>query len=1199
MKYNKLIGIIITVLLCASMVMAGPFRVDENLEMGTNDIYNATNINATYFYGTLIGSWTPAGDVDMMGYSAYNLADLNATAIYQGGNIVLDSSDEANLNVNHSDTSTLAATATTWDGETSQANLNVNSSNYWDSLDTPLDITALGTIGSATSITSTAFVGPLTGNADSATTWDGETSQANLNVNSSNYWDGIDTPGDFAAITASGLITANEFTGAQNWTDNQNYPTACPADTFATQIGDTITCTAISDVYLLNSGDTGAGPYNFTGNVEIGTADGSAAELHVSNADSGVDCIASTRGCFENSGTTYLGILGGTGNTVGINVGDPDDADIGGINYANSLDKWTIRAGTTNVVDIDSVSVDVLGSAYLDVAGAGTTINGLVIDGSGIDIKRSGGSGNIRFFNDTAGSVGWVMYMSDPTNWDLRTHASNRDGADYIISKNYNTAALFNVDIDTGDTSIAGTLDVVQTGVTGNTGYFYRNLASASTDDVVFEVIQDNAGDNQGAMVVQQDGAGNAISVSNYGSGVGIYLKQNTLSVNEAMWAYSNVDGTSNKPLVFVEVDNVAFDQEALYIQNDGIAEAIFVQNNGAAEGLQIDQNGNGRGIYVDNAGTGEGIRVYQSNDASGAAYYYRDLSSLSTTGIGQNKATATGTNYFFRNLDAADTAGAVMFIEQDHITDDQPALKVQQDGTGNAVQLTTNLNGISVINAGDAGYGLFVQSVGDSRALNILKGVGVRDAILLENDGTGSAISINQDGDTGTAGAVNIENTANNGIGLNVYSNEDAAATNPLVYIEADNPLFDQAALKIQQDGTAEGIYIDQTGTGLGLRVANSGPGAGVFIDQNGDAIALNIDSEATSTGSLGVKVDMGGAGGRVFDFAASSDQAFRQQLTSDNPTWYMQRNADSGTTGGEMFRIVQDNAADDQEALVVIQDGTSNWAQKITTAGFGLTVENSGVGDGVLVDQDGNGIGLNIDSEASTATQYGLNVVTTGTGATAGYFGSGSTHYTLLGQRYGTPNGGNVFYRDYASAVTASPLVIITQDNAGDDQQALLVQQDGTGKAIDTPTGVSTLNSYYGEMYTYDSTTATTFAASDVYYNITVDMAVGELNGFTYSSGVLTVPETGVYRCGFSDSFSGGNNIEFHAAIGINGVRSQMCHIQRKLGAGGDVGVAAGSCVLSLTAGDDLTLMMENVDDTTNPTVHDANVNCVWVGY
>jgi len=144
---------------------------------------------------------------------------------------------------------------------------------------------------------------------------------------------------------------------------------------------------------------------------------------------------------------------------------------------------------------------------------------------------------------------------------------------------------------------------------------------------------------------------------------------------------------------------------------------------------------------------------------------------------------------------------------------------------------------------------------------------------------------------------------------------------------------------------------------------------------------------------------------------------------------------------------------------------------------------------------------------------------------------------------------------------------------------------------------TGILTTNNPYGEMYIFDGSTETVFGSSDKYYNITIGMTQGLINDFTYSSGVLTVPTTGIYDCDFSVSFSGTANNEYHTAIGVNGGRNIKCHNHRKLGAGGDVGDTGGSCFLSLNANDELTIMMENEDSSGNPTVHDSNLNCIWM--
>ena len=103
MKSEKIVFILFIVFILSILsVFAGdPYRMDENLEMGENDIYNITNVNGTYFWQN-------------------GLAVLDTNSSITSSNI-----NQSELNVNNSDY---------WDNETSQADLNVNSSTWWNSV---------------------------------------------------------------------------------------------------------------------------------------------------------------------------------------------------------------------------------------------------------------------------------------------------------------------------------------------------------------------------------------------------------------------------------------------------------------------------------------------------------------------------------------------------------------------------------------------------------------------------------------------------------------------------------------------------------------------------------------------------------------------------------------------------------------------------------------------------------------------------------------------------------------------------------------------------------------------------------------------------------------------------------------------------------------------------------------------------------
>ena len=72
---------------------------------------------------------------------------------------------------------------------------------------TALNFSCNGCIGGTQVKESSLSKVPSASAADTATTWDGETSQANLNVNSSNKWDGLNTPADINTFGGIGGIT--------------------------------------------------------------------------------------------------------------------------------------------------------------------------------------------------------------------------------------------------------------------------------------------------------------------------------------------------------------------------------------------------------------------------------------------------------------------------------------------------------------------------------------------------------------------------------------------------------------------------------------------------------------------------------------------------------------------------------------------------------------------------------------------------------------------------------------------------------------------------------------------------------------------------------------------------------------------------------------------------------------------------------
>ncbi|MEA3430329.1 MAG: hypothetical protein U9R08_03575 [Nanoarchaeota archaeon] len=144
-------------------------------------------------------------------------------------------------------------------------------------------------------------------------------------------------------------------------------------------------------------------------------------------------------------------------------------------------------------------------------------------------------------------------------------------------------------------------------------------------------------------------------------------------------------------------------------------------------------------------------------------------------------------------------------------------------------------------------------------------------------------------------------------------------------------------------------GISVDNTGaTGNALGVKQDGTGDGIFLDQNGNGTALRIDSE--EVGGTTFSIENSDSTNTMMILARNGNAEVvrlnRDQTSSDGTNLFY-RDLDSTNTAGALMNVVNDNSGDDQNALKIQQDGT---------------------GSGIFIDQNGNGNSLYIDSESTT---------------------------------------------------------------------------------------------------------------------------------------------------------------------------------------------------------------------------------------
>lgn len=244
------------------------------------------------------------------------------------------------------------------------------------------------------------------------------------------------------------------------------------------------------------------------------------------------------------------------------------------------------------------------------------------------------------------------------------------------------------------------------------------------------------------------------------------------------------------------------------------------IANTGNVVGLAVVQNdttNNPRGITIGNSGTGNSLYILPtgatgtSASSSGALL----LDNTSNSGFGAN---------IYSNLSTM--SNALTFMKLDHASATGQVLRLDNDGTGNTLQI--NANG---------------------------------------NVGTGNT----------TSGAVLINNTNNTGYAMNIYSNAGASA-GALVRINAANSLFDQVALYIINNGTDGGaanirldglapqiefVETDQVGT----------DGSGKFeAGVNGDIFYISGRNSTNTSFEDTFKVDRLANGGGIRLFGTTS---------------------------------------------------------------------------------------------------------------------------------------------------------------------------------------------------------------------------------------------------------------------------------------------------------------------------------------
>jgi len=143
---------------------------------------------------------------------------------------------------------------------------------------------------------------------------------------------------------------------------------------------------------------------------------------------------------------------------------------------------------------------------------------------------------------------------------------------------------------------------ITQTKTTGNALLVQRDLAAASTSAAVVKILQDNATDDQNALLVQQDGASTGLKISQNGNGeAGLKIEGTGVPTVAMLYSYATAAAAN---AIYAQADGA--DASALRVVSD-------TGNNPSTNGLiNVDKLATGAGNVLDigNAGTGASIKI-------------------------------------------------------------------------------------------------------------------------------------------------------------------------------------------------------------------------------------------------------------------------------------------------------------------------------------------------------------------------------------------------------------------------------------------------------------------------------------------------------------------------------------------------------------------------------------------------------------
>ena len=564
-------------------------------------------------------SWSPSGNVDLKDY--WNMTNLNYfDSFTMNGNVLFNDYNATGINflnvttIESSDyglvEDDIPDLTSTWDNQ-----MDADRLTGVDYLNNKITLDALNIT------TPTGLNNKITLDALNITTPTGLNNKITLNW--ANITSKFITAIDDIYIYMSGTTaTLNETklnqtiqTNSLNWTYLQNYPAVCPEGSYLTQLNDSVTCTTPSE-YLLRSGGNMTGAINNLSQSFISNGENLISYWAFDEESGSIayDSAGSNDG--EISGAT-LNASGKFGNAYDFD-GVNDYVNIGTVGQFDEDDNFTISGWTYRTSNINhqplfsnyrifvfdnyfsfksSTSGDLITyyTAKLNTwehfvgtykkEGTTSTMS-IYIDGSFVcsSTKENFVSDYSIFFTSKIGRTdhSFINYYTGSIDevriWN-RTLTQTEITAEYLLSPHASGSP-------DGDKLRKTGGKIIQSSLIGNALWIYRNLASASTNSPLVFIEQDNAGDDQYSLLVQQD-AGTITSRfenNQYGANTNyVFFGPSTTSNGRTAFFYRNLNSTyTSAPVVAINNVNADDDKAALLIQQDGNGPGIYVASKSA-----------------------------------------------------------------------------------------------------------------------------------------------------------------------------------------------------------------------------------------------------------------------------------------------------------------------------------------------------------------------------------------------------------------------------------------------------------------------------------------------------------------------------------------------------------------------------------------------------------------------------------------